>query len=612
MAPRGDCTDAHRWYSTSECAPLIPLELVLGERLEALYRRYGPETAATDPIVFVGRYAEPEDREVAGWIASAFAYGQVRDDPGERGPPARGARAAARARRSTRVARLPASSPATRSPGSATASTAPRDAAALLFAIARAREAGGVACAASSSASSGPRSRTSRASALARRRAHRGLRLPAGPRRAAHCPEGSPVRFFFPDPAAGSACKRWNLYLRWMVRRDALDFGLWPGIPTDRLVIPTDTHVHRIARRLGLTRRRTADWKAARQITDALARFDPARPGPLRLRALPDRDPRHLPSGHAPLPLRRVPGPGGLRRGPPAPAQRVPRRMNDRARLLTLDLCRRGPPAVGVVWIKSLVPSGVAVRARSQFLSAAPELPIFDRAGKKIDLAEAEGQDPHHPLLGDLVPALRRGDRRRSRSSGSSTRTASDVELYAISVDKDWKTIDDFIAKNPSTLPLYHDPDAATAKRFGTTQYPETYIVNEKGRVLFRVQGAVDWSDPEVRAGSISCSRRDEIVRDPLPGRRGARRRAARRRAEGYSWQTLDPIQASFLLPAGWHFKAERVDKTLAYFLSEEDDVKGALSPCIPRRARRGTPCCATTAAFERLGEQRGPSLRSG
>ena len=87
-------------------------------------------------------------------------------------------------------------------------------------------------------------------------------------------PVGSPVRFFFPDPAAGSACKRWNLYLRWMVRCDALDFGLWRGIPTDRLVIPTDTHIHRIARRLGLTRRRTGDWRAAREITDALARFD--------------------------------------------------------------------------------------------------------------------------------------------------------------------------------------------------------------------------------------------------------------------------------------------------------------------------------------------------
>jgi hypothetical protein len=91
-------------------------------------------------------------------------------------------------------------------------------------------------------------------------------------------PRDSPVRFFFPDPASGSACKRWNLYLRWMVRKDALDFGLWPGIPASRLVIPTDTHVHRVARRLGLTRRKAADWKTAREITDRLARFDPEDP----------------------------------------------------------------------------------------------------------------------------------------------------------------------------------------------------------------------------------------------------------------------------------------------------------------------------------------------
>ncbi len=63
-----------------------------------------------------------------------------------------------------------------------------------------------------------------------------------------------------------------------MVRRDALDFGLWTGIPTDRLVVPTDTHIHRIARRLGLTRRRTAGWATAREITDSLARFDPVDP----------------------------------------------------------------------------------------------------------------------------------------------------------------------------------------------------------------------------------------------------------------------------------------------------------------------------------------------
>jgi uncharacterized protein (TIGR02757 family) len=63
-----------------------------------------------------------------------------------------------------------------------------------------------------------------------------------------------------------------------MVRKDAMDFGLWTAIPASRLVIPTDTHVHRVARRLGLTRRNTADWKTAREITDRLARFDPDDP----------------------------------------------------------------------------------------------------------------------------------------------------------------------------------------------------------------------------------------------------------------------------------------------------------------------------------------------
>ena len=78
-------------------------------------------------------------------------------------------------------------------------------------------------------------------------------------------------------------------------------------------------------------------------------------------------------------------------------------------------------------------------------------------------------------------------------------RNRSDISLYAVSVDKDWKIVDDFTAKNPNRLPVFRDPNAATAQRFGTTQYPETYIVNASGRVLYRVQGGIDWNDPELR-----------------------------------------------------------------------------------------------------------------
>ena len=154
--------------------------------------------------------------------------------------------------------------------------------------------------------------------------------------------------------------------------------------------------------------------------------------------------------------------------------------------------------AVGIVWIKSLVPPE-SPSGSLQFLSAAPELPVFDKAGKKTDLAKQKGKifivnfwATWCPPCVEEIPALSR--------FWDKYRTREDVELYAISVDKDWKTIDDFMAKNPSTIPLFHDPGAATAKRFGTTQYPETYIINDKGRVLFRVQGAVDWSNADVRA----------------------------------------------------------------------------------------------------------------
>jgi len=83
---------------------------------------------------------------------------------------------------------------------------------------------------------------------------------------------------FFPSPAKGSACKRINLFLRWMVRDKDIDFGLWRSIPANRLVIPLDIHIARISRCLGFTKRASADWKAAIEITEALKKLDPADP----------------------------------------------------------------------------------------------------------------------------------------------------------------------------------------------------------------------------------------------------------------------------------------------------------------------------------------------
>lgn len=86
------------------------------------------------------------------------------------------------------------------------------------------------------------------------------------------------LKFMFPDPYKGSACKRMNLFLRWMVRKDELDFGLWPEIPKNKLIIPVDTHIARICKELKLTKQKTVSWKMAEEITENLREIDPDDP----------------------------------------------------------------------------------------------------------------------------------------------------------------------------------------------------------------------------------------------------------------------------------------------------------------------------------------------
>jgi uncharacterized protein (TIGR02757 family) len=86
------------------------------------------------------------------------------------------------------------------------------------------------------------------------------------------------VCYFFPSPSKGSACKRLNLFLRWMVRRDALDLGVWTRVAPSKLVVPLDTHVIRVGRCLRLTRYTSPGWKMARDITASLKIIDPADP----------------------------------------------------------------------------------------------------------------------------------------------------------------------------------------------------------------------------------------------------------------------------------------------------------------------------------------------
>ena len=103
-------------------------------------------------------------------------------------------------------------------------------------------------------------------------------------------PKRAGVGYFFPRPSAGSACKRLNLFLRWMVRRDSLDLGVWTRVSPAQLVVPLDTHVIRVGRCLRLTRLhepRVADGAGHHGVASASRSV---RPRAIRLLSLPSRD----------------------------------------------------------------------------------------------------------------------------------------------------------------------------------------------------------------------------------------------------------------------------------------------------------------------------------
>jgi uncharacterized protein (TIGR02757 family) len=233
----------------------------LQETAENLYTTYGVSAIGSDPVALVRRQTSNADREVAAWIASAFAYGRVETILRNVGSllgflGSSPSRAVAENRFSPEE--LSFFRHRFHGPG---------DAAGLLTVIGETiRRYGSVGGFFESHFD--PREPDVG-----------GLLSRAAGELATWVKSPSPYfAFLFPKPSEGSACKRWNLQLRWMVRRDQIDFGLWTRIPPSALVIPTDTHVHRVARRLGLTRRRTADWKTALEITESLKRLDPADP----------------------------------------------------------------------------------------------------------------------------------------------------------------------------------------------------------------------------------------------------------------------------------------------------------------------------------------------
>ncbi len=247
-------------------------ESELRTRLEALYLQYDHRCVAPDPLELVLRQSSREDREVVGLVASSLAYGAVAQI--KRGIDA--VLAVLGPGPAAAIRRLEPADAARRLARFKHRFNTGRDVACLLFFLRQMLESHGsveaffLAGHDAATPDVGPSLESFAARALTLD--HGGL---YGRRR---LPADAGVRFFLPRPSDGSACKRLNLYLRWMVRREGVDLGLWTGVDPASLVIPLDAHIYAIARRVRLTRYKSPGWNMAVDITRKLRRMDPRDP----------------------------------------------------------------------------------------------------------------------------------------------------------------------------------------------------------------------------------------------------------------------------------------------------------------------------------------------
>jgi len=241
----------------------------LSSQLDELHDRYLGEPLALDPLVLPRRYTAPRDQELAAFVAAHLAYGKVAPmlkaieavlDP--LGP-----------RPAEKLTDLPGDEALAFLRSSLAGwrwrfHTGEDLAHWILAWVALDLESGGCGLEPHLAPTEALPSRGT----ADQRLSHLVLRL----RR--ELPDTPGLRFNLPDPLQGAACKRWRMFLRWMVRDAWPDLGLWRSYPRADLVVPLDTHVARISGFIGLGRRRTPDGKLALEITEALRSLCPEDP----------------------------------------------------------------------------------------------------------------------------------------------------------------------------------------------------------------------------------------------------------------------------------------------------------------------------------------------
>lgn len=240
-------------------------------RLETLYRSFDHANSASDPVHIVRRFTTREDREIVGFCAAALAFGRVASvlQSIESLLAVIGPRPAAFVRQFDVARHGPALEPLVHR------WIRGRDLSALLLILQRMlREHGSIEGFFVAGDDPAAADVSPALDSFSRRALETDLSAVYGRRP----PKRLGVCYFFPRPSAGSACKRLNLFLRWMVRIDEVDLGVWTTVSPARLIVPLDTHVIRLGHCLKLTRYASPGWKMAAEITASLRRFNPDDP----------------------------------------------------------------------------------------------------------------------------------------------------------------------------------------------------------------------------------------------------------------------------------------------------------------------------------------------
>jgi uncharacterized protein (TIGR02757 family) len=242
----------------------------LRSRLDALYHGFNTDQSVSDPVWFAHRYQSPDDREVVAFIAAALAFGRVQSVLNS----VEGLLAVIGDSPAAFVRRFEPRRDRKRFDHLVHRWTNGADFSALVWILHQMLERSG---SIENFFVEGLAGDATDVGAALQSFSTRALALDVSAVYGRRRPKPG-VAYFFSRPSSGGACKRLNLFLRWMVREDRVDLGVWKKVRPGQLIVPLDTHVVRVGQCLRLTKLKSPGWRMAADITAGLRAIDAGDP----------------------------------------------------------------------------------------------------------------------------------------------------------------------------------------------------------------------------------------------------------------------------------------------------------------------------------------------